>query len=64
MIELSKGKTTFMIAHRLSTIKHADIIVVLKDGEILEKGNHQQLLKLNGFYANMYNSKLNTPEDI
>lgn len=64
MIELSKGKTTFMIAHRLSTIKHADIIVVLKDGEILEKGNHKQLLKLNGFYANMYNSKLNTPEDI
>ena len=64
MIELSKGKTTFMIAHRLSTIKHADIIVVLKDREILEKGNHQQLLKLNGFYANMYNSKLNTPEDI
>ncbi len=64
MIELSKGKTTFMIAHRLSTIKHADIIVVLKDGSILEKGNHQQLLKKGGFYANMYNSKLNTPEDI
>lgn len=64
MIELSKGKTTFMIAHRLSTIKHADVIVVLKDGQILEKGNHKQLLKLGGFYANMYNSKLNTPEDI
>ncbi len=64
MIELSKGKTTFMIAHRLSTIKHADIIIVLKDGEILEKGNHKQLLKMNGFYANMYNSRLNTPEDI
>ena len=64
MIKLSKGKTTFMIAHRLSTIKHADIIIVLKDGQILEKGNHFELLEQNGFYANMYNSKLNTPEDI
>lgn len=64
MIELSRGKTTFMIAHRLSTIKHADIIIVLKDGEILEQGNHEELLSLGGFYANMYNSKLNTPEDL
>ncbi|MBR3348062.1 MAG: ATP-binding cassette domain-containing protein, partial [Mycoplasmataceae bacterium] len=64
MIKLSKGKTTFMIAHRLSTIKHADVIIVLKDGQILEKGNHFELLEQNGFYANMYNSKLNTPEDI
>lgn len=64
MIKLSKGKTTFMIAHRLSTIKHADVIIVLKDGQILEKGNHFELLAQNGFYANMYNSKLNTPEDI
>lgn len=64
MIELSKGKTTFMIAHRLSTIKHADIIIVLKDGEILEQGNHEELLALKGFYATMYNSKLNTPEDV
>lgn len=64
MIKLSKNKTTFMIAHRLSTIKHADIIIVLKDGEIFEQGNHEELLKLNGFYANMYNSKLNTPEDL
>ena len=64
MIKLSKGKTTFMIAHRLSTIKHADIIIVLKDGQILEKGSHFELLAQNGFYANMYNSKLNTPEDI
>lgn len=64
MIKLSKGKTTFMIAHRLSTIKHADIIIVLKDGEILEQGNHQELLQRQGFYANMYNSKLNTPEDL
>ena len=64
MIKLSQGKTTFMIAHRLSTIKHADVIIVLKDGQILEKGNHFELLEQNGFYANMYNSKLNTPEDI
>lgn len=64
MIKLSKGKTTFMIAHRLSTIKHADIIVVLKDGQILEQGNHQSLLAQNGFYASMYNAKLNTPEDL
>ena len=64
MIKLSKGKTTFMIAHRLSTIKHADIIVVLKDGAILEQGNHQELLAQNGFYAAMYNAKLNTPEDL
>lgn len=64
MIKLSQGKTTFMIAHRLSTIKHADVIIVLKDGQILEKGNHFELLEHNGFYANMYNSKLNTPEDI
>ena len=64
MIELSKGKTTFMIAHRLSTIKHADVIIVLKDGQILEQGNHFELLKKQGFYANMYNAKLNIPEDI
>ena len=64
MIRLSRGKTTFMIAHRLSTIKHADIIVVLKDGAILEHGNHQSLLAQNGFYAQMYNAKLNTPEDL
>lgn len=64
MIKLSKGKTTFMIAHRLSTIKHADVIIVLKDGEILEQGNHETLLALQGFYATMYNSKLNTPEDV
>ena len=54
---LSKGKTSFIIAHRLSTIKNADLIIVMKDGEILEKGKHDELLKQNGFYAELYNSQ-------
>ncbi len=54
---LSKGKTSFVIAHRLSTIKNADLILVLKDGDIIEQGNHEQLLAQNGFYANLYNSQ-------
>ena len=52
---LTKGKTSFIIAHRLSTIKNADLIIVMKDGEILEKGKHDELLKQNGFYAELYN---------
>lgn len=54
---LTKGKTSFIIAHRLSTIKNADLIIVMKDGEILEKGKHDKLLKQNGFYAELYNSQ-------
>ena len=54
---LTKGKTSFIIAHRLSTIKNADLIIVMKDGEILEKGKHDELLKQNGFYAEPYNSQ-------
>lgn len=54
---LTKGKTSFIIAHRLSTIKNADLIIVMKDGEILEKGKHEDLLKQNGFYAELYNSQ-------
>lgn len=54
---LTKGKTSFIIAHRLSTIKNADLIIVMKDGEILEKGKHDDLLKQNGFYAELYNSQ-------
>lgn len=54
---LTKGKTSFIIAHRLSTIKNADLIIVMKDGKILEKGNHDELLKQNGFYAEFYNSQ-------
>lgn len=54
---LMEGKTSFIIAHRLSTIKSADVIVVMKDGCIIEKGTHEQLLSLNGFYKNLYNSQ-------
>ncbi|APX71311.1 ABC transporter ATP-binding protein/permease [Companilactobacillus allii] len=54
---LMKGRTSFVIAHRLSTIKNADIILVVKDGEIIERGTHDELMEVNGFYANMYNSQ-------
>ncbi|WP_394804947.1 ABC transporter ATP-binding protein [Lentilactobacillus otakiensis] len=54
---LTTGRTSLVIAHRLSTIKNADKIIVLKDGKILETGNHQQLMNENGFYANLYNSQ-------
>ena len=57
MDKLTVGKTTFVIAHRLSTIKNADLILVMKDGDILETGNHQALLEQNGFYAELYNSQ-------
>lgn len=57
MDNLTHGRTSFVIAHRLSTIKNADIILVMKDGDIIEQGNHTKLLKLNGFYANLYNSQ-------
>lgn len=57
MARLMKGKTSFVIAHRLSTIKHADTILVVKDGDIVERGKHQQLLTNKGFYAQMYNSQ-------
>lgn len=53
---LMKGRTSFIVAHRLSTIKNADIILVMKDGNIIEQGNHEELLKKNGFYAQLYNS--------
>ena len=57
MDELMKGRTSFIIAHRLSTIKNADLILVLKDGDVIESGNHDQLMKKNGFYADLYNSQ-------
>ena len=59
MDRLSKGKTSFVIAHRLSTIKNADLILVMKDGNIIEQGNHESLMKKNGFYASLYNSQFN-----
>lgn len=54
---MMKGRTSFIVAHRLSTIKEADVILVMKDGNIIEQGNHKELLQLNGFYANLYNSQ-------
>lgn len=57
MDELMKNRTSFVIAHRLSTIKNADLILVLKDGDIIESGNHQELMSKNGFYADLYNSQ-------
>ena len=57
MENLMKGRTSFVIAHRLSTIKDADVILVMKDGDIIEQGNHEELLAMNGFYANLYNSQ-------
>jgi ATP-binding cassette subfamily B protein len=57
MDKLTVGKTSFVIAHRLSTIKNADLILVMKDGDIVESGNHQELLSKNGFYAELYNSQ-------
>ena len=56
--ELMKGRTSFVIAHRLSTIRNADLILVMKDGDIVEQGNHDELLKVNGIYANLYNTQL------
>ena len=52
-----KGRTSFIIAHRLSTIKDADMILVMKDGDIVEQGTHDQLLEKGGFYADLYNSQ-------
>jgi ATP-binding cassette subfamily B multidrug efflux pump len=61
---LMKGRTSFIIAHRLSTIRNADIILVMKDGAIVEKGNHRDLLAANGFYASMYNSQFRRGEGL
>lgn len=57
MANLMKGRTSFVIAHRLSTIRDADVILVMKDGDIIEQGNHNELLAGNGFYAQLYNSQ-------
>ena len=57
MNNLMKGRTSFIIAHRLSTIRDADLILVMRDGDIVEQGNHEELLERNGFYAELYNSQ-------
>ena len=62
MDKVMEGRTSFIIAHRLSTIKNADVILVLKDGDIIEQGNHEQLLSQNGFYAELYNSQFEDDE--
>ena len=59
MNSLTKGRTSFVIAHRLSTIKNADLIIVMKDGNVVETGNHDSLMKLNGLYSEIYNSQFN-----
>ena len=57
MDHLMEGRTSFIIAHRLSTIRNANLILVMKDGDIVEQGTHEELLKKNGFYAELYNSQ-------
>ena len=57
MDRLMAGRTSFVIAHRLSTIRNADLILVMKDGDIIESGTHESLMKQNGFYADLYNSQ-------
>ena len=56
-MRLMEGRTSFVIAHRLSTIRDADLILVMKDGDIIEQGNHEELMKKGGFYADLYNSQ-------
>ncbi|MBP5223470.1 MAG: ATP-binding cassette domain-containing protein, partial [Lachnospiraceae bacterium] len=55
--KMMEGRTSFIVAHRLSTIREADVILVMKDGNIIEQGNHESLLKQNGFYTSLYNSQ-------
>ena len=62
MDNLMKGRTSFVIAHRLSTIRDADLILVMKDGDIVEQGNHEELLRAGGFYASLYNAQFVTTE--
>ena len=60
MDKLTEGRTSFIIAHRLSTIKNADLILVMDQGNIIEQGNHEKLMKKKGFYAELYNSQFDT----
>jgi len=60
MDELMRGRTSFVIAHRLSTIRNADLILVVRDGNIVEQGTHEELMRRGGFYAELYNSQFET----
>ena len=60
--KLMEGRTSFVVAHRLSTIREADLILVMKDGHIVEQGTHRKLLEKNGFYARLYNSQFEKEE--
>ena len=60
MDKFMEGRTSFIVAHRLSTIQSADVILVMKDGHIIEKGNHEELLAAGGFYKNLYESQFDT----
>ena len=62
MDNLIQGRTSFVIAHRLSTIRDADLILVMRDGDIVEQGTHDDLLAAGGFYANLYNSQFERAE--
>ena len=62
MDNLMQGRTSFIIAHRLSTIRNADLILVMQDGDIIEQGNHDELLAAGGFYANLYQAQFEEAE--
>ena len=62
MDNLMKNKTSFVIAHRLSTIRDANLILVMKDGNVIEHGTHQELMTMNGFYAALYNSQFESDD--
>ena len=64
MDNLMKGRTSFVIAHRLSTIRDVDMILVMKDGDIVEQGNHEELLAKGGFYADLYNSQFEKTTEV
>ena len=63
MLNVMKGSTSFVIAHRLSTIRDADLILVMREGDIVEQGTHDELLAANGFYADLYNSQFEEAEE-
>ena len=64
MNRLMEGRTSFVIAHRLSTIRDADLILVMNQGKVIEQGSHEELIKENGFYADLYNSQFSTKKAI